>query len=131
MSPLKTINRSLRCRRHRRGVTSVEMALVLPIFFATIFTFIEISRLAFAFNTTQVALIRSTRFLSLQSSVAQDGEDAALDYLRRLGFSEDDVEVTITPAVVLPSTQEVTVNIRLDVQPLPYVIDRSLTRSRE
>lgn len=120
-------------RKHRRrhGVTTVEMAIVLPIFLGILFTFIEISRLAFAVNTTQVALIKSTRFLSLQSSEAQDGEDAAVDYLTRLGFDENDIDVTITPAEINQSTPEVTVNIRLNMQPLPYVVERSLTRSRE
>ena len=120
-------------RKHRRrhGVTTVEMAIVLPIFLGILFTFIEISRLAFAVNTTQVALIKSTRFLSLQSSEAQDGEDAAVDYLTRLGFDENDIDVAITPAEINQSTPEVTVNIRLNMQPLPYVVERSLTRSRE
>ena len=107
------------------------MAIVLPVFLGILFAFIEISKLAFAVNTTQVALIRSTRFFSLQSSVAQDGKDAALDYLTRLGFDEDSIEVTVTPAVITESTPDVTVNIRLNMQPLPYVVDRSLTRSRE
>ncbi len=120
-------------RKHRRrhGVTTVEMAIVLPIFLGILFTFIEISRLAFAVNTTQVALIKSTRFLSLQSAVAQDGEDAAVNYLTRLGFDADNIDVTVTPAEINQSTPEVTVNIRLNMQPLPYVVERSLTRSRE
>ena len=120
-------------RKHRRrhGVTTVEMAIVLPIFLGILFTFIEISRLAFAVNTTQVALIKSTRFLSLQSAVAQDGEDAAVNYLTRLGFDADNIDVTVTPAEINDATPEVTVNIRLNMQPLPYVVERSLTRSRE
>lgn len=131
MSPIKSINRSLRCRRRRRGVTTVEMALVLPIFLGILFIFIEVSRVAFAANTTQVALIKATRFLSLQSSVVQDGEDAALEYLSSLGYDESDIEITVSPAVITESTTDVTMNIRLNMQPLPYVIERSLTRSRE
>ena len=120
-------------RKHRRrhGVTTVEMAFVLPVFLGILFGFIEISRLSFAANTTQVALIRSTRFLSLQSSDAQSGEFAAVEYMKRLGFDENDIDVTITPAEINQSTPEVTVNIRLNMQPLPYVVERSLTRSRE
>ena len=129
MSPIKTIRRNL--RHNRRGVTTVEMAFVLPVFLGILFGFIEISRLSFAANTTQVALIRSTRFLSLQSSDAQSGEFAAVEYMKRLGFDENDIDVTITPAEIDESTPEVTVNIRLNMQPLPYVIERSLTRSRE
>ena len=120
-----------RLRRPRRGATTVEMAIVLPVFLAILFGFIEISRLSFAVNTTQVALIKATRELSLPDSTAQDGEDAAKGYLTMLGYSEDDITVTISPSTITENTPEVTMDIELNMQPLPYTVQRSLTRSRE
>ncbi len=122
---------SIRNKRRRRGVTTVEMAIVLPIFLGLLFSFIEISRLAFAVNSTQVALIKATRFLSLKESVVEDGEEAAVSYLTRMGFDENDITITVSPSIITDVTPEVTLNIQLNMQPLPYVIERSLTRSRE
>ena len=119
------------CPSKRRGVTTVEMAIVLPVFLALLFGFIEISRLSFAANTTQVALIKATRELSLPNAAAADGENAAIDYLTRLGFSEEDITVAISPSTITENTPEVTMSIQLSMQPLPYTVERSLTRSRE
>ena len=118
-------------RTHRRGATTVEMAIVLPVFLAILFGFIEISRLSFAVNTTEVALIKATRELSLPNATPQDGENAAKDYLTRLGFADDDIIVTVTPSTFTDTTAEITMDIDLNMQPLPYTVHNSLTRSRE
>ena len=118
-------------RKKRLGATTVEMAIVLPVYLAILFGFIEISRLSFAVNTSQVALIKATRALSLPDATAEDGEGAAKDYLTRLGYSEDDITVTISPSIITENTPEVTMDIDLSMQPLPYTVHKSLTRSRE
>lgn len=127
----KTIKNRRQKRRRQRGATTVEMALVLPVFFAILFGFIEIGRLSFAVNATQVALIKSTRALSLPMATIEDGEEAAIDYMTRLGYSADNIDITISPSVITPTTKEITMDIQLDMQPLPYPVRRSLTRSRE
>lgn len=121
----------MRCRKRRLGATTVEMAIVLPVFLAILFGFIEISRLSFAVNTTQVALIKATRELSLPNATPDNGETAATDYLTRLGYAEEDISVTISPSTFTETTTEVTMDIQLNMQPLPYIVHKSLTRSRE
>ncbi|MDB2685631.1 pilus assembly protein [Mariniblastus sp.] len=118
-------------RKKRLGATTVEMAVVLPVFLAILFGFIEISRLSFAVNTTQVALIKATRELSLPNATAEAGENAAKDYLTRLGYSEEDITITISPSTISDNTPEITMDIDLSMQPLPYTVHKSLTRSRE
>jgi len=121
----------LRGRSRRRGVVAVEMAFVLPVFLLMLFGFVEISRLYFAANATQVALIKSARSLSLPNATADDGKEAALDYLQRMGYNVDEVTVSTLPETITEITPEVTVTINLTMQPLPYTIQRELTRSRE
>ena len=127
----KTIKNRRQKRRRQRGATTVEMALVLPVFFGILCGFIEISRLSFGVNATQVALIKSTRSLSLPMATIEDGEEAAIDYMTRLGYSADNMDITISPSVITPTTREITMDIQLEMQPLPYTVRRSLTRSRE
>jgi len=109
----------------------VEMAIILPIFFLVLFGFVEISRLYFAVNSTQVALIKSARSLALPNATAADGEAEAIDYLQRVGYNADSIAVEVTPTVITETTPEVTVVINLTMQPLPFPIRRELTRSRE
>ena len=123
--------RKLCSRKKRLGATTVEMAVVLPVFLAILFGFIEISRLSFAVNTTTVALIKATRELSLPNATAEDGKNAAKSYLSRLGFAEEDITITISPATITENTPEVTMDIQLRMQPLPYTVERTMTRSRE
>ena len=123
--------RKMCSRKKRLGATTVEMAIVLPVFLAILFGFIEISRLSFAVNTTQVALIKATRELSLPNATAEAGENAAKDYLTRLGYSEEDITITISPSIISDNTPEITMDIDLSMQPLPYTVHKSLTRSRE
>ena len=132
MSLLKA-NTTKRCRANqgRRGVTTVEMSIVLPVFLLILFSFIEISRLSFAVNSTQVALIRGTRFLSLQHADAKAGESAAISYLTSLGYDKNNIDIEVTPSVITDTTAEVTLDITLDMAPLPYTVVNTLTRSRE
>ena len=132
MSLLKA-NTTKRCRANqgRRGVTTVEMSIVLPVFLLILFSFIEISRLSFAVNSTQVALIRGTRFLSLQHADAEAGESAAISYLTSLGYDKNNIDIEVTPSVITDTTAEVTLDITLDMAPLPYTVVNTLTRSRE
>lgn len=128
---IKNKQEKLRPRPRRRGIVTVEMAFVLPVFLFMIFGFVEISRLYFAVNSTQVALIKSARSLSLPNATAEDGEAVAREYLNRIGYGDNDIQVETTPAVINPTTPEVTVAIRLTLQPFPFPIQRELTRSRE
>lgn len=132
MSLLKA-NTTKRCRANqgRRGVTTVEMSIVLPIFLLILFSFIEISRLSFAVNSTQVALIRGTRFLSLRHAEAEAGKSAAISYLTSLGYDKNNIDIEVTPSVITDTTPEVTLDITLDMAPLPYTVANTLTRSRE
>lgn len=131
MLSTKTRIRRRKDRPTRRGVALVEMAFVLPVFVILLFGFIEMSRLYFAVSSTQVALIKSARSLSLPDATAQNGEAAVLDYLTRLGYSDNQINVVVTPSAIVPTTREVKVEVELDMQPIPYTIRKSIVRSRE
>lgn len=107
------------------------MAFVLPVFIVILFGFIEVSRLSFAANSVQVALIKSCRTLSLPNATVQDDEDTAVDYLSRLNFDEEKITIDVQPAIITPTTREITMDIQLTMRPFPYPVRRTLTRSRE
>ena len=107
--------------RRRRGAVAVEMAFVLPVFLLILFGFVETSRIYFAVNSTQVALIKSARELSLPGATAEDGEAEAIDYLRILGYDVSEVTVDVSPDVITSTTREVDIEITLSLQPIGYL----------
>jgi len=133
MSKNLTTNRRRLRRTGKRslGTVAIEMAVVLPVFLIIFLGFIEIARLSFAVNSTQVALIKSGRALSLPNATADGGKEAALEYLQKVGIDTEHVAVTVTPEDFTAASSEVTVQIQFEMSPVPYPINRSLTRSRE
>ena len=113
-------------KKQRRGATTVEMAIVLPVFFIILFGLVETSRIYFAANSAEVALMKSARTLSLPNATIAGGEAAAIDYLTTLGFDPQKVDIAITP-----DAGTVDVEIAIDMQPFPYEIRRELTRRLE
>jgi len=97
MLNIRKTNKNTRRKRSRTGVVAAEMAVVLPVFLIVFFGFIEVARLSFAVNSTQVALIKSARTLSLPNATADAGRKAAEDYLNGVGVKMDNLVITVTP----------------------------------
>lgn len=131
MLNIRKTNKNTRRKRSRTGVVAAEMAVVLPVFLIVFFGFIEVARLSFAVNSTQVALIKSARTLSLPNATADAGRKAAEDYLNGVGVRMDNLVITVTPEDLNRAVSEVSVQIQFDMAPVPYSIDRTITRSRE
>lgn len=131
MPNTKRISKKNSWKHSRIGVVAAEMAVVLPVFLLVFFAFIEVSRMSFAINSTQVALIKSARALSLPNASADTGKQVAEDYLNGVGVKMDNLAITVTPENLNVASNEITVQIQFDMAPVPYSINRSLTRSRE
>lgn len=108
----KNITKSrLRQRNSRTGATAVEFALVCPLVLAVVFGMLEISRASAISSTARTGLIAGAREATV--ALTNSGNiEAEMD--RVLGFfGVSDRQITVTPAVIDDSVEEV--NIQLAV----------------
>jgi len=118
----------------REGTTSVEMALVLPIFLAFVFGCMEFSRISMIRSQTANAAYEAARFAMVQGSSAADAQQSVTSSLGLHGIQGSSTTVRFEDedgAQVSPG-QATRVNVQVDVPYgqngylLPYLPD-SLT----
>ncbi|MCP4774022.1 MAG: pilus assembly protein [Planctomycetaceae bacterium] len=78
------LNRS-RFRENRRGVSSLEFAIVAPIFICLIVGCVEVSRMCLLRNISQNACYEAARHVIAEGATVQDGIDRANAILSRVG----------------------------------------------
>lgn len=114
------ISTSIRRRLLQRdGTTSVEMALVLPIFLAFVFGSMEFSRLSMVRSQTANAAYEGARFAMVQGSTAADAQQAVTERLGVLGIQGSTTTVRFQDENegIVPAGQATRVNVQVDV---PY-----------
>lgn len=95
--------------RKRRGALSVEMAIVLPIFFLFLFAAIEFGRMNMLRHTVDNAAYEAARTAIVPGGDAGTAEQAAIDLLAAIGARG--VTVQVDPSVITDDTPEVTVTV--------------------
>ena len=105
----------------RDGVTSVEMALVLPGFLAIILGCLEFSRLSLVRNQTDNAVYQAARYAMAAGTTGEQVNDRAESVLQVYGIS--DVSTTVRyedddGSVVIPQ-QALRVSVEMEV---PYTL---------
>ncbi len=127
-----------RFKRHRRGATMVEFALVVPIVFILFFAAVEFSRVAMVRHTIDNAVYEAARVAIVPGGTAADVTAEARRVLSTVGIVSPSIQVT--PATILRSTPQVTVRISVPMNANSYVppqyfagsvITRELTLRRE
>ena len=108
-------------RSLRDGVTSVEMALVLPGFLAIILGCLEFSRLSLVRNQTDNAVYQAARYAMAAGTTGEQVNDRAESVLQVYGIS--DVSTTVRyedddGSVVIPQ-QALRVSVEMEV---PYTL---------
>lgn len=108
-------------RSLRDGVTSVEMALVLPGFLAIILGCLEFSRLSLVRNQTDNAVYQAARYAMAAGTTGEQVNDRAESVLQVYGIS--DVSTTVRyededGSVVTPQ-QALRVSVEMEV---PYTL---------
>lgn len=83
--------------RNREGATTVEFAVVAPIFFAVIFFCFEFARMSAMRNLAQNAAYEACRFAMMEGATEDQGEQRAADVLARLGTKGATIETTYDP----------------------------------
>lgn len=93
-----TAHRSAR-RGRRRGTATVEVAMILPIFFTFIFGIIEFGRLQMASNLLRSACRQGARLGATENFSSADAQSYVLDILSA-GFDTSYATVTVKDASV-------------------------------
>lgn len=93
----------------RRGVTTVEFAIVAPILFLMVFAGFEFSRANLLVNTAHIAAVEGARRGIIPGATASECIQAAQDELDIIGVKVSNV--TVSPNPLTRDDTEVTVNV--------------------
>jgi Flp pilus assembly protein TadG len=124
--------------RQSKGATTVEFAFVLPIFFLFLFASLDFMRACNLLHTADNAAYEGARRGIVPGSTALEVENVARGVLATMGASG--AAVTVTPAVIEPTTVQVTVDIAIPMNQNGFVVTRffsnrvieaSMTMTRE
>jgi Flp pilus assembly protein TadG len=125
-------------RMPRRGVVTVEFAIVFPLVLMVVFGSVEFARLNMLVNSIENAAYEGARRGIVPGATAANSEAEAAQLLQAVGAVN--ATVTVAPAVITPLTSEVTVTVTLPLNDNAWVtprftkgrsIVRSCTLSRE
>ena len=106
-------------RRPRRGAVSVEFAFVAPLLFLFVFAGIEFSRVNLIRNTLKNASYEGARRGVVPGATAADCIAASQELLDLVFVSGSTIDVS--PAVIAPETDEITVSISLPLDTNGYI----------
>lgn len=106
---LNSRSHSKRHGQRRRGVTTVETALVGSLLFLVLFAGIEISRVNVIRNTIENAAYEGARTGMISGATNAECVAAAQSYLDMIGIGTS--TITVTPAVLDDAAKDVTVTV--------------------
>ena len=95
----------------RHGVTTVEVAIVLPVLLAFIFLVIELSRMLTFSGNVNTAVLTGMRSLTLPAATADGVEETIRTELRRFGIVEATIEFNPAEFTQLDPQVDLRVNV--------------------
>ena len=98
-----------RARKRRKGAAAVEFALTAPLLFLFVFTSVEFARMNMIRHTVDNAAYEAARAGIVPGATAANVEARARSIMSYVGAVS--VDVVITPSVILPETEAVTVEV--------------------
>lgn len=114
--------RSPNRRSARRGATTVEFAIVAPVFLLVLFSMFEFSRLNVLRHTADNAAYEAARVAMVPGATVADAQAAANRLLTIVGARG--ATVTATPGTITPETEEVTVTINVPLDQNGWVVPK-------
>lgn len=117
---------------HRRGVTTVEFALTLPLLLAIVFGIIEFVRLSHLRHSADAVAYETARYVAVPGANVGEAQTFAKDLLARAGIRN--AAVTVNPGTIAETTASVTVQISIALKgnswlPPRLTSNRSVVRS--
>src|SRR5262245_25519417 len=117
------IARNTKLNKHgHRGATTVEFAIVAPIFFLLMLASFEFSRLNVMRHTADNAAYEAARHAMVPGATATEAVTKANTILRTVGTRG--ARVTITPTVLGPDVDTVTVQVAVPLDQNGWVVPR-------
>ncbi len=98
-------------RKRRRGVLTVEMAIVLPVFFLFLFASIEFSRMNTIRHTVENAAYEAARSAIVPGATTSKTKKVAKEIMQTIGCVG--TKVTTKPRVIVNATPEVEVFVEV------------------
>jgi len=132
MKSTKRTNRTSRFnRRSRRGAAVVEFALVGSVFFVTVFSCIEFTRVSMIQHLAEDAAYEAARLCMVHGAVKQEGIDEANRLLGSLGVSSASVTVSpvadgVSQTEINDETTQVTIDIAIPMASNTFFVPRWL-----
>lgn len=109
-------------RKNRTGATTVEFAIVAPVFFFVLMSMFEFSRLNVLRHTADNAAYEAARVAMVPGATAADGIAEAQRLLTVVGARG--ATVTMNPARLTRATDEITVNVSIPLDQNGWVVPR-------
>jgi Flp pilus assembly protein TadG len=109
-------------KNKRKAAVTVELAIAAPILFLVVFGSIEFARANMIRNTMENAAYEGARRGVPPGATAANCEAAAQSMLDIIGVVNS--TVTVTPGVIQPSTEEVTVTVSVPLATNSYILPR-------
>lgn len=109
-------------RSTRRGATTVEFALTAPIFFLFLLAAFEFGWMNVLRHTADNAAYEAARSVMVPGATAAEATSKATNLLSIIGARS--AKVTITPAVIVPETKSVTVDVSIPMNKNGLILPR-------
>jgi Flp pilus assembly protein TadG len=109
-------------RRARRGATVVEFAITAPIFFLFLLAAFEFGWMNVIRHTADNAAYEAARSVMVPGATAAEATTKATNLLNIIGARG--ANVTITPAVLAPETDQVTVDVSVPMNKNGLILPR-------
>lgn len=119
---LPIFGKARKSSEQRRGATAVEFAIVAPIFIVLLVTSIEFSKLNVMRHTGDHAAYEAARHAMVPGATSAEAIAKASNLMNAVGTNG--ATVTITPATILPETEEVTVSVDVPMDQNGWILPK-------
>jgi Flp pilus assembly protein TadG len=106
----------------RRGATVVEFAIAAPVFFLFLLAAFEFGWMNVVRHTADNAAYEAARTVMVPGATAKEARTEATNLLNIVGAR--DAKITVTPSVLTPDTDQVTVNITIPMNRNGLIVPR-------
>ncbi len=102
------------CKRNRQGVTTVEVAIILPVFFLILIGSYDAARVNMLRHTAQASAYEGARRGIVPGATLEEIKKECETIAKSCGAKN--IRVTVTPTVITKDTPEVEVHVEIPLR---------------